>query len=120
MIKHIAFTVYPVKDMARARAFYENDLGLKLSSEYKGKWIEYHLNDNCFAITTMVGEVEEPSAKAGGAIGFEVDDVKATVDRLKAKGVKMKLEPFETAGCYMAMIYDPEGNGVILHQQKPR
>ena len=30
MIKHIAFTLYPVTDMARARAFYEGALGLAL------------------------------------------------------------------------------------------
>jgi len=29
MIKKIAFTMYPVLDMKRARAFYENTLGLR-------------------------------------------------------------------------------------------
>lgn len=31
MIKHIAFTLYPVTDMARARRFYEETLGLRLT-----------------------------------------------------------------------------------------
>lgn len=33
-VKHIAFTVYPVKDMARARSFYEQDLGLRLGKNF--------------------------------------------------------------------------------------
>ena len=28
MVTHIAFTMYPVKDLTRARRFYEEDLGL--------------------------------------------------------------------------------------------
>lgn len=46
MIKHIAFTMYPVTDMARARRFYEDTLGLRLTrheaSEYE--WVEYDLD----------------------------------------------------------------------------
>ena len=37
MTKHIAFTVYPVTDMKRARAFYEGDLGLKSSLDFERK-----------------------------------------------------------------------------------
>ena len=40
MVKHIAFTVYPVTDMLRARAFYEGDLGLKPSMDFEGKWVD--------------------------------------------------------------------------------
>ena len=88
MIKGVAFMVYPVTDMARARQFYEQDLGLTMSSSYEGVWIEYHLNTvQCFAITTMMKEIK-PSATSGGSIGFEVDDVDATVKGLKAKGHK--------------------------------
>ena len=36
MIKQIAFTAYPVRDMKRARSFYEGDLGLKPASEMAG------------------------------------------------------------------------------------
>lgn len=31
MIKHIAFTMYPMTDMARARRFYEDTLGFRLT-----------------------------------------------------------------------------------------
>lgn len=44
MIKKVAFTMYPVMNIERARHFYEQVLGLdvgKISSE--GRWIEYDL-----------------------------------------------------------------------------
>jgi predicted enzyme related to lactoylglutathione lyase len=116
MIKKIAFTLYPVKDMARARKFYESDLGLKMTESYGGDaWIEYDLAGGCFAITKMV-EGMAPSDSAGGSISFEVDNVDQAVAQLKAKGVPVKVEPFASPVCRMAFVLDPEGNAVGLHQ----
>ncbi len=116
MIKHIAFTMYSVADMAKARAFYENDLGLKMTKDYEGAWVEYHLENGAFAITTMVSEVK-PSNTAGGTISFEVDDLDDTLKGLRAKGAKIGLEPFTTPVCRFAVVLDPDGNGVMLHQK---
>jgi catechol 2,3-dioxygenase-like lactoylglutathione lyase family enzyme len=43
MIKHIPFTLYPVTDMARARRFYEEMLGLRLIRREvrQFEWVEY-------------------------------------------------------------------------------
>ncbi len=43
MITSIAFTVYPVTDMARSRGFYEGVLGLTISENYRDEWVEYDL-----------------------------------------------------------------------------
>lgn len=117
MVKHIAFTVYPVTDMVRARAFYEGDLGLNPSSDFEGKWVEYEPGSGCFALTTMMEGVS-PSARAGGKIAFEVDDVDGMVDTLRKKGIPVIIEPMSTPVCRMAVVSDPEGNGVILHALK--
>ena len=115
-ISKIAFTLYPAKDLARARRFYEQDLGLKKTGEYvQGKWIEYDLAGGCFAITDLVEELE-PSSYQGGSIAFEVDDVDAAVAELKAKGARVKVEPFSSPVCRMAIVLDPEGNALTLHQ----
>ena len=114
MVKHIAFTVYPVTNMNRARAFYEGDLGLKNSLEFEGEWVEYELDGGCFALTTMMVGVE-PSAGAGGKIAFEVDDVDGMVEILRKKGVHVINEPISSPVCRMAVVSDSEGNGVILH-----
>lgn len=114
-VQKIAFTLYPVKDLARARRFYEQDLGLTKTGEYVGgKWIEYDLAGGCFAISDLVEELE-PSAYQGGSIAFEVDDVDGLVAALKAKGARVKVEPFSTPVCRMAIVLDSEGNALTLH-----
>lgn len=117
MIKRIAFTMYSVADMARARKFYEEDLGLVKTSNYPGdKWIEYDLAGGCFAITSMVPV--KPSADAGGSIAFEVDNLDELLATLKSKGVPVKMDNMDTPVCNMAVVVDPEGNAVTLHQLK--
>ncbi len=117
MIKHIAFTMYPVSDMARARRFYEDTLGLHLTRReaHEFEWVEYDLDGGTFALTN-VKEGGSPSADAGGSIAFEVQNVDETVEQLRAKGVRVKLEPLSTPVWRFAVILDSEGNAVTLHQ----
>ena len=55
MIRHIAFTMYPVSDMARARRFYEETLGLRLTRReaHEFEWVEYDLDGGTFALTNL-------------------------------------------------------------------
>jgi predicted enzyme related to lactoylglutathione lyase len=117
MIKHIAFTMYPVSDMARARRFYEETLGLHLARREarEFEWVEYDLDGGTFALTNLT-EGGAPSADAGGSIAFEVQNVDETVEQLRAKGVRVKLEPLSTPVCRLAVILDSEGNALTLHQ----
>lgn len=116
MIKRIAFTMYPVTDMARARKFYEEDLGLVKTADYGSKWVEYDPG-GCFAITTMTPHIK-PASDAGGSIAFEVDNLDELLAKLKAKGVTVKVDTMDTPVCNMAVVIDPEGNAVTLHQLK--
>jgi len=109
-VKHIAFTSYPVKDIARAKKFYEGALGLKEGGNFEGQWIEYYLDNGCFAITTMF-------AGLGSGIAFEVDDVDATYKALVAAGGEPHREPFSTPACRIALVNDPDGNIVTLHKK---
>lgn len=116
MIKKVAFTLYPVTDMARARHFYEAVLSLPLGSNYEDKWVEYDLPEGgCFAITTWADGVT-PSASAGGTIAFEVQDLDRMISELKQKNIQIKMDIFSTPVCKMAVIVDSEGNAVMLHQ----
>lgn len=116
MIKHIAFTMYPVKNMPRALRFYAKGLGLKPTKNFKGKWVEYHLKNGAFAITTMTPI--KPSATSGGSISFEVDDVDAALKKLKAAKAVVKVPPFDTGVCRMAYVLDSEGNALGVHAKK--
>jgi predicted enzyme related to lactoylglutathione lyase len=118
MLRKVAFTMYPVTDMARARAFYEDTLGLpKSTSGETSPWVEFDLpGGGCLAITTVTGDT--PAANAGGTIAFEVDDLDALIADLEAKQVRFKSDLIHSPVCRMRVIEDSEGNAILLHELK--
>ncbi len=116
MINRVAFTMYPVTDMAAARAFYEGTLGLTTSAGATTPWVEYDLpGGGCFAITTVLSD--QPSGSAGGTIAFEVDDIEALTAHLREAGVRLgSSEMIRGPHCRMMPCFDPDGNSVLLHQ----
>jgi predicted enzyme related to lactoylglutathione lyase len=122
VLKKVAFTMYPVVDVARARQFYEETLGLTAGLHgNRGDqwWIEYDLpGGGCFAITNFTGNT--PSTGAGGTIAFEVEDLDALVAHLKAKDTKFLGETVRGPNCRMITCQDSEGNAIVLHQINPK
>lgn len=119
MFRRVAFTMYPVKDVARARKFYEETLGLKPglagAEAGHGSWIEYDLPEGgCLALTDVTGD--QPSATAGGTIALEVEDLDALMADLKAKGVSFQTDVIKGPRCRMSVCLDSEGNALLLHQ----
>ena len=116
-ILEIAFTCYPVIDMARARGFYENILGLKPTMVHEAEenaWTEYEIGSGAFSLGRAPGW--NPSAD-GASIAFEMEDFDAAIASLKEAGVPFKMEPFPTPVCRMAFVLDPEGNTVCIHKR---
>ncbi|MDN5943503.1 MAG: VOC family protein [Nitrospira sp.] len=115
----IAFTCYPVTDLKRARQFYEGVLGLK-EARFFGKentgFVEYDIGPGTLAIGNGAPDWK-PSA-GGGSVALEVDDFPGAITRLKAIGCAFRLEPLETPVCHMAVVLDPDGNSVTIHQRK--
>lgn len=120
MLRKVAFTMYPVKEVDRARDFYENKLGLKAGSvgNHDGQyWIEYDLPDGgCLALTNVTPA--QPSEAAGGTVAFEVSDLDRFIADLKAKDVTFRSDIIDTPVCRMAVCVDSEGNSLLLHQIK--
>ena len=116
MLQKVAFTMYPVKDWQRARAFYGETLGLTIGSKApNGDWTEYDLpGGGCLAL--FATKDIEPSASAGGSIAFEVDDLDATIAKLEGLGVEFKAKMIHSSVCRMSVILDSEGNSIILHE----
>jgi len=118
-IKAIGFVGIPVTDLKRARAFYEDVLGLRTSDEMMGeKWIEYAVGDDTLAIAN-VSDTWTPSDQGTGA-ALEVEDFDQAIERLKDRHVRFAAEPFETPCCHMAVIQDPDGNKLMIHKLKPK
>jgi predicted enzyme related to lactoylglutathione lyase len=117
MLQRVAFTMYPVEDTQRARAFYEATLGLQVGSHSNdGMWTEYDLpGGGCFALGRTGGK---PSAESGGTIALEVEDLDAEVARLREQGVTFLHDMINSPVCRMSIIRDSEGNAIILHELK--
>jgi hypothetical protein len=49
---------------------------------------------------------------------LEVDDFDAAINRLRATGCTFRLEPMETPVCHMAVVFDPDGNSLMIHRRK--
>ena len=118
-VTEIAFSCYPVTDMARARKFYETVLGLKptmIVGEPGGmQWTEYDIGSGTLSIGA--GAPDWQPRSDGCSVGLEMEDFDAAISELKAKGVKFKMEAFPTPVCKMAMISDPDGNTICIHKR---
>ena len=119
-VTELAFASYPVTDIARARAFYEGVLGLKVTMENNmgngGHWIEYDIGTTTLGIGRAEGW--KPSSD-GCTVALEVEDFDSAVAELKKADTPFRMGPFETPVCHMTMVNDPDGNTIIIHKRKP-
>lgn len=116
MFEKVAFTMYPVEDPQRARAFYENTLGLvRGTASPDGVWTEYDLpGGGCIALFATKDLVS--SDAAGASVALEVADLDALNARLREAGVRFKADMIHSPVCRMSVILDSEGNSIILHE----
>lgn len=118
--KEFSFASYAVTDVPRARAFYEGVLGLTAGSVYESDgmaFIEYAVGPN--TLTIGMGAPGFSPGKTGAIVTLEVEgDFAAVVDELRAKKVKLLMEPMDTGPCWMTTIEDPDGNQIMIHKRK--
>ena len=119
-ITEISFTCYPVKDMARARKFYEGVLGLKPTmaiGEAGGmQWTEYDIGGGTLALGA--GAPDWNPRADGCSVGLEVEDFDAAIARSAREKCEVHHGVFPTPVCHMAMISDPDGNTICIHKRK--
>jgi predicted enzyme related to lactoylglutathione lyase len=115
MLQKVAFTMFPVADSTRARAFYEEVLGLTRGlSAPNGMWTEYDLpGGGCLALFCHPQFAGKPG---GASIAFEVADLDALNERLRPLGVVYQGDLVHGPNCRMSNILDSEGNQIILHE----
>ena len=118
-ITDIAFSCYAVTDMARARSFYEGVLGLKptmVFGEPGGmQWTDYDIGAGTLALGSAPGWKASPD---GCTVAFEVAGFDAAIAKLREHKVVFRIEPMASPVCQMAMIHDPDGNTLCIHQRK--
>lgn len=119
-------TMLPVKDMDRARAFYEGCLGLKPGGlKPDGKFV-YLAGGSTLALFPK----PEGTKADHTAISFRVPDIEASIQELKSAGVVF--EDYDFPGlktidhvCVLgaekaAWFKDTEGNYLCIHEDLPQ
>jgi catechol 2,3-dioxygenase-like lactoylglutathione lyase family enzyme len=112
----------PVKDLARARSFYEKQLGLEPAGlKPDGKFV-YRCGGTELALFPRPGGTKAEHT----AISFKVDDIRSAVRELEGRGVQFAdydLPGLKTVEhvCVLgsekaAWFQDPEGNILCLHE----
>ncbi len=114
-VERVDFVSVLTQDIARAKRFYAETLGLPIETEGEHD-MEFTLGQVTLDVfdPSSIGEAFAPSP-AGFAI--RVPDVDAARAELEAKGVEFQGETIETGVCRMAFFKDPDGNALILHRR---
>jgi len=116
-------TMLPVMDLARARAFYEECLGLQPGElRPDGKFV-YRVGGSALALFPKPGGTKAEHT----AISFQVSDIAASIRELKGRGVVFEdydFPDFKTIDhvCVLgaekaAWFKDTEGNYLCLHEE---
>ena len=115
-------TMLPVKDLARARAFYEGKLGLKPIGLKPDGMFTY----DCAGATLALFPKEGGTKADHTAVSFRVADIAASIVELERAGVTFEDYDFpglKTVGhvCVLgaekaAWFLDTEGNILCLHE----
>ena len=106
-----------VKDLARARAFYEGTLGLKQTSEIAGELIVYKSGDTAINVYRSQFAGTNKATAMSWAVGDEIETI---VKALKSKGVafehydmpglSLEGDIHVDQGVKLAWFKDPDGN----------
>jgi predicted enzyme related to lactoylglutathione lyase len=124
-IKDIAAAL-PAQDIARARQFYEQKLGLKPAEVLPDGSARYRVGTSMFLVFKSMGKASGDHTQ----MGFEVEDINSAASELKNAGVKLEeydYPEFKTNNGIMNMpegskgawIKDTEGNLISLIQRAP-
>lgn len=115
-ITKVAYFVYFTRDMARARAFYQDVLKLPVAYETPA-WIQFRMEGGTLALHLAEEGAEEiTNAHGGGIIGFTVDNLEAFAQELKGHGVRFEGEIRDEHFGRLLNILDPDGNIINLFE----
>jgi predicted enzyme related to lactoylglutathione lyase len=118
LVTGVDFVSVPTRDLARARDFYENVLGLEPSklwgevpvgAEFETGTVTLALMD-CAALGIEFQSTKVP-------IALQVADVPAARAELESRGVKFQGDIIDSGVCHQAIFEDTEGNSLDIHHR---
>ena len=114
MLEGVAVVWMPVRDFERAKGFYRDTLGLRITNE-DGDWAEVDAN----GLTLGLNGREPSGAKGEGGpvVTFQPQgSLEETVSTLKEQGVKFPAEISEHDWGRVTTFKDSEGNTIQLYE----
>ena len=116
-VERIDFVSFLTQDMARAKRFYTETLGLEVETEDEnGNDMELTAGQVTLDIFNP-SSIGQPFAPSPAGLALRVPDVAAARAELEAKGVEFDSETVDTGVCHMAFFKDPDGNALMLHRR---
>lgn len=121
MIRGVKIASIPVRDQDVSLKFYTEKLGFKVATDQEmgpgQRWIELMIpgSDVNVALFKPNGN-ESRVVRIGGfqPVTFWTDDVFATAEQMKKKGVVLTAEPRKEVWGTMAIFKDPDGNEFVF------
>ena len=114
-VEKVDFVSFLTQDIARAKAFYAETLGLEIETEGASD-MEFRAGQVTLDIfdPASIGQSFAPSP---AGLALRVPDVAAARSELESKGVEFQGDTVDTGVCHMAFFHDPDGNALMLHRR---
>jgi catechol 2,3-dioxygenase-like lactoylglutathione lyase family enzyme len=111
----------PVRDLARATAFYRDTLGMKLLFEVPPQLAFFDCDGIRLALSISSDPMYDPP---GSILYYRVDDIEGTHAELETRGAEFLQGPHRVAvlddvEIWMAFFEDTEGNTLAITSEKP-
>ncbi len=114
-VEKVDFVSFLTQDIARAKRFYTEVLGLEIESEG-----ESDMEFRCGQVTLDIfdpSSIGQPFASSPAGLALRVPDVAAARAELEAKGAEFDGETLDAGVCHMAFFHDSDGNALMLHRR---
>lgn len=110
-----------VDDVDRAVAWYRDVLGLEFLFQVPGQPMAFF---NCGGVRLYLGRPEDESFRSRPVLYYRVNEIDGAVASIAERGGEFTDQPHivhrdETQELWMAGLRDPEGNAVILMEERP-
>ena len=119
LVTGVDFVMLPTKDLAAAREFYGDVLGLQASKTWgqaNPLGAEFETGSLTLAVvdSAALGLEMRPN---NHPIALHVDDVAAARAELESRGISFSPDTVDSGVCHMAYFADPDGNALMLHHR---
>jgi glyoxylase I family protein len=114
-VEHVDFVSFLTQDLARAKRFYTEVIGLEVETEG-----EHDMELRAGQVTLDLfdpSSIGQPFAPSPAGLALRVPDVDAARAELESKGVEFDGDTIVTGVCRQAWFKDPDGNALMLHRR---